>query len=110
MVVEDWMSENSLRMFDCGRLPAELFQRIDFVRCSWNSEFIPADREVFTYRQGGTATVGLDCLFTHMPDRKPIVRMEREGTVRVHPATNAEVVVGESPLAVPVHAKELLPF
>jgi hypothetical protein len=110
MVVEDWMSENSERMFDTARLPAELFQRIDFVRCSWNSEHIPADREVFTYRQGGTAAVGFDCVFTHFPDRKPIVRMEKKGTVTVHPATNGEVVVGESPRPSPIHAKELLPF
>jgi hypothetical protein len=110
MVVEDWMSENSERMFDTARLPAELFQRIDFVRCSWNSEFIPADREVFTYRMGGREAVGLDCLFTHFPERKPIVRMEKKGTVTVHPATEGEVVLGESPRPAPIHAKEMLPF
>ena len=104
------LRDGSASFSDSGRTAPEHFQRIDFVRCSWNSEFIPEDREVFTYRMGGNGAVGFDCLFTHKPDRRPIVRMERKGTVTVHPSCNGEIAVGESALPVPINSKELLPF
>lgn len=106
MVVTDWMSEQSVRMFDMARSPNA--QRIDFERCSWNSEFLAADREVFTYRKAGVGCVGVDVLFTTLV--RPILRTETEGALVVHPVTNADLVTGESALPVPVEAGEMLPF
>jgi hypothetical protein len=110
----DCTSERSLRMYDETRHPQG--QRLDFVRCAFYSPNAPADREVMTFRKGGRRRVGIDVefLLLHKPGEapvQPVIRSEKgEQVLFVHPATDAEVVSGNSPLPTPIDPKELLPF